>query len=333
MRFERSAFVSLLIFATLSLGSDRADARASSVIQLLKDPAALIRGPESPLHARVRALVSRFAPRVWLHARENERPIDPLRFIQAASLWKQDTWIQNQRVIERGAIDPAILNSGEWGAHFLKIEGKIEDSASAPVLWRLGEVISPTRILLEYWYHYAYSKAGKFGLGDHQGDWEGMSVVVELDPSAGEADRPIALFLAAHEGGAWHCASKLGWVQDTQGQLHPEVFAALGTHATYPSPGIFRTSCLIDRTGRGQAWDSWNQMRPLALEPYYGYSGAWGDVSWIPYMTGPRAPGPKKAIPRFDRVDRIPAGVMSSCELQPDESADPKRPDLRARFF
>src|SRR5690606_19242351 len=103
----------------------------------------------------------------------------------------------------------------------------------------------------------------------------------------------VAVFYAAQEGGGWKCPDEISWAddQDVLNPAHPVAFSAKGTHATYPSAGEHRSKFITDVTGHGSYWDGWRSLRPLVLEPYYGYSGAWGDVKLLSFISGPLVPG------------------------------------------
>jgi hypothetical protein len=162
---------------------------------------------------------------------------------------------------------------------------------------REGADSSKKRIVVEYWYHAPYNYATRIGIGNHQGDWEGVSMLIELEAKNGAlSHRLLASFFAKHESGTWKCASE---VSRSSENAHIEAFSAKGTHATYPAPGRHRNNVLTDETERGTAWDGWQNLKPLALEPYYGFSGAWGEPRFFSFMTGPLVPGPGyKPLPR-----------------------------------
>ncbi len=221
-----------------------------------------------------------------------------------------------------------------------------ESIAKVPIFWRLGKLPSfaqttqsrfPDRelVVIEYWYHLPYSFANRFGIGNHQGDWEGMAMLVELrlDPEQRLKHRLVAGYFASHEGGTWECGSSLSWSESDSDEpmralastqelparsLHPTVYTARGTHATYTAPGSYETRFITDRTGRGESWDTWNLVRPLELEPYYGYTGAWGDVNLFSFMSGPLVPGPGyKTLPKHDQSadPRLLSRIRRQCVL------------------
>lgn len=89
----------------------------------------------------------------------------------------------------------------------------------------------------DYWIFYRDNRpGGLFGqLDDHDGDWEGVTVVVDgLDPnSIGIA----YAYYASHNGGQWYDGNALIAAGALSiGGTHPADYVARGTHASYPAP-------------------------------------------------------------------------------------------------
>jgi hypothetical protein len=88
----------------------------------------------------------------------------------------------------------------------------------------------------DYWFFYRDNRpGGTFGqLDDHDGDWEGLTTVLDgLNPNA------VALayvYYAAHNGGAWYGANELlaSNSVDPDGRRAKD-YVARGTHASYPN--------------------------------------------------------------------------------------------------
>ncbi|MCM2324140.1 MAG: Vps62-related protein, partial [Oligoflexia bacterium] len=231
----------------------------------------------TPYQERVRneleATLKRYAPRLWWHPDERFGPMDPLEYFKRSTL-------QPLPGPRNGRRTASLQN-----ALYLRYEGAPPDFPRnaaailerAPLFWRVG---SPSgllgqappgkyRVLIEYWYYSPYNDTKPLGLGNHEGDWEGMAMLVEFGHDSSRLTHELkAAYYAAHEGGSWHCASELGWTEaHTPGGARPLAFSALGTHATYPREGRYRSTVLIDRAARGIPWDSWNRLLPLELEP------------------------------------------------------------------
>jgi hypothetical protein len=161
----------------------------------------------------------------------------------------------------------------------------------APVYYESGDLIKPgspvgTYAYLTYWFFYAYDQAPLHQ--NHEGDWEGMSVIF-AETSPGHY-RPVALGLNQHNG-----IQGLSWKERRFPQDRPHVFSAKGTHATYDH-ALRELAIPFDRTGGGMLWDTSTQMLPLADEPWRGYCGGWGQVGKeaalrLSLTTGPSGPG------------------------------------------
>jgi Vacuolar protein sorting-associated protein 62 len=89
---------------------------------------------------------------------------------------------------------------------------------------------SGTRIAIDYWWFLRYNA---FLIDLHEGDWEGVSVLVN---AAGT--RVQEVHFAAHAS-VWHYADD---VPTIDGSHHVRVYLARGSHAAYPKP--CSSSCL-----------------------------------------------------------------------------------------
>lgn len=279
---------------------------------MLREPARL---SSTRIRAEVDSVVAAYAPRIWWHTHERHEAMDPMTFVSRSSLWYRRRGGGLVRVSSRGTVQAAELARLQEDPErmFLKYEEQEAgrepvSSEKAPIFWRVSEhpvaarfpAKSPgrERLLIEYWYHSAYSDGPILGIGSHQGDWEGIAMLVDVLPAPDGKFRhePVAAYYAAHDGGQWHCANKLQWTTDG----HPVAYSALGTHATYATPGKRRRFLVaFDDTEAGRSWDSWENLRPLVNEPYFGFRGAWGDIAWLAFMSGPKVPDARfKFLPK-----------------------------------
>lgn len=155
----------------------------------------------------------------------------------------------------------------------------------APVYYESGDLVKPGSAVgeyayLTYWFFYAYDEAPLNQ--DHEGDWEGMSVIF-AETSPGHY-RPVELGLNQHSG-----TQGIAWKERHFRHDRPLVSSAKGSHATYERAST---------AGRVR-WDTSKQMLPLADEPWRGYCGGWGQVgkeAEFPllhpsFTTGPSGPG------------------------------------------
>jgi hypothetical protein len=77
---------------------------------------------------------------------------------------------------------------------------------------------------LDYWWFLRYNDAGNGSVFDHEGDWEGMALVLRA-----EVNRPVQwVEIAAHELIASYLPGVISWSAG-----HPRLFLARGTHAAY----------------------------------------------------------------------------------------------------
>ncbi len=109
-------------------------------------------------------------------------------------------------------------------------------------------------VILQYWFFYPFNnwRSGFFGVNDHEGDWEMISIYCSETHSDGaelpSVDRlvPEWVAYASHDFSGddlrrrWDDPEILK-VPDAQGNLHPVVFAGAGSHASYFSQGEYLT--------------------------------------------------------------------------------------------
>ncbi len=150
-----------------------------------------------------------------------------------------------------------------------------------------------------YWFFYPYNDFPvEGGLGDHEGDWERISVVTDAD------DRPQRVVYSQHEN---RCSENWQDVIGPDGR--PQVYVAAGAHGSYPKPGDYDNPAkfvpIDDHTSDGAKWETWRSIRDVEAQEWWRYRGGWGkkghDISLpgtgvIPadFMTGPVGPNPSK---------------------------------------
>ena len=315
--FRHSRLGSFLLIPVICTSVSGWCSDVNAIVEVLSRPE-LFR-EQGPIQSQAEELVSAYAPKYWFHS-EDPGPSDPIQFLADSSLWLRAPGAVDLKIVERGKLDPAELprlwkhpgparpsDSLNGSGLFLKRESlsisrspAASDWRGVPMLWRFGSRVRDDLFLIEYWFHADFSRGGPIGIGNHQGDWEGVAALVGARvPQPGVLlHRLVAMYFAAHEGGSWECAQDLEWVSDETGRRRPEAFSALGTHATYPKPGRNWNPLFLEDARRGKAWDTWKSLRPLALEPYFGFSGAWGEANNWAFMSGPMPPGSFKTMPR-----------------------------------
>jgi hypothetical protein len=211
------------------------------------------------------------APSLRLHPQEKFRPADPAIFFRAAAPAKE--------------------------AREFPLPAAAQPSSPAPWLWqksgsRITDLLPQDARwdLIEFWYFAPFNEAGLwFGFGDHESDWEGVALLLR--------DGALkAAYYSQHDGGQWYCAKDLE--KDPLGRI--VVYAALGSHASFPRPGIYRRGLFFlgsDEVAAGETLAM--ALRPLSGEPYAAFSGRWGRKSFLPWNNGPISPHPeRKFLPR-----------------------------------
>lgn len=266
------------------------------------------------------------APLVYLHPEEQYQPMSAQEFINRSELrWAHDSGCPDDKVADRCAVSSAKLGSGGYSKNttnllcmgnddsysttdntrprggdtggegfFLDLDNKHRKGSGtgAPVYYDYvpGKYVT-------YWFFYGYSQPP--GPDDvtsslsHEGDWE--SVTIMLD----KRGRPTHAIFYSH---GHPCSVPWGQVEKSGGR--PVIYSAEGSHASYPTAGNHPVDTPIpgvqvdDHTGKGSGWSTWNNLRNVRDQPWYGYGGAWGEVGNIKDTTGPQGPSRyKNAVP------------------------------------
>jgi hypothetical protein len=268
--------------------------------------------------------VRRYAPVVYLHPDDQDRPMSAHDFVAHSSLrWSHDGNCRDQAVAPEGRVDERKLGGGAYREQTRSnkislppchAEGRLirsnekarpredgvaggegffldlDDGArrgsgtAAPAYF----VYEPHRFV-SYFFLYGFNDSGR-PPGNHEGDWEQISV--RLD----DHDRAIAMAYYAH--GA---PRELAWRQVPRVLGHPAVYSANGSHASYPSAGTFDRALPAilsgkDHTARGgPVWRTQGLLLDARTQPWYGYGGGWGQVGAKELSTGPTGPRSKQA--------------------------------------
>ena len=164
-----------------------------------------------------------------------------------------------------------------------------------------------THVALQYWLWYPFNPySPTVAAGDvwqvHEGDWESVSVILDLE------GRPLLVGLSRHCAGA-----RREWREVQRRRQRPLVHVALGSHANYFGPGIFRhdPQCwprelrdvvrafgLVDRTARGSEVQPRLVVLRLRRHGWMRFAGTWGEDGYvhfpnnepIAYRGSPRGP-------------------------------------------
>lgn len=271
----------------------------------------------------------KFAPLVYIHSEEEYGPMNPMEFIRNSEL-RYRTRAGKTQTVGRGNRNPKELAKrlGIWGIPYVR-EGKATTANTRPrgsgnwydttrrwsrnwyIAYRgnargnlsrtgHGPISSPVYYdydskeqSITYWFFYARSVPNLNNIPDeqgaHQGDWE-RAVVYLHCTSKGIDLKSVKL----HQHNGPPHEAQVAFSGD-----HPVVYSARGSHATYG-----QTSAALaaqgeelpdrDRTDLGRPWYTWEALRPVRAQPWYGFGGAWGDIGNLVGTTGPQGPSSYK---------------------------------------
>jgi hypothetical protein len=148
----------------------------------------------------------------------------------------------------------------------------------------------PSPRSITYWFFYAYNEGPvNGGIDNHEGDWERISVKLNQNNQATE----VAYF--QHNGACVLPWSGQGRTAPRTEAGHPIVHSADGSHASYPQAGTYAVPTPVgdaqDHAAKGgPLWGTWNNLRDVTSEAWYGFGGAWGEVGNFDFTTGPLGP-------------------------------------------
>ena len=159
------------------------------------------------------------------------------------------------------------------------IEQQLRSARARPtVYFHLAYQPGQGRVAIEYWLFYLYNDF----YDQHEGDWEGVTVVLQNGA-------PLGAAYLQHQGQAW-----VGWSALSKSGTHPVVYVARGSHADYPKAGSYSIRvCWTSRYGRqcapspkvDVADGRGSTLAPTSydLQSFggLGYSGSWGSGNYV----------------------------------------------------
>jgi hypothetical protein len=275
-------------------------------------------------------LLARFAPKVWLHTAEDQRPVNVNWLLARATLRYSHTQCSDDEILRVGDVTVANLTEQRhknkhdavtwppWDAcdhygdyqlsnyhtgrgkdtFFLEYPGDTHHGASNPRDWEIyGHVYSvASGIVVQYWQLYSWNDS--VATINHEGDWEFTAVLLD------QAEKPTRVAYSRHGKVRVYLPQDVSWEGD-----HLVTYAANGSHAQYPDTRVGDVcglhtgdvpSGVADRCNRGTAWDTWAAARPIVNvgergRPRSGsnwirYSGLWGEIGESATTSGPRGP-------------------------------------------
>jgi uncharacterized repeat protein (TIGR01451 family) len=281
-----------------------------------------------------------YAPNVHLHPHDTYRPMDPSVFVRHSKLRFALDRCPDKTVHPRLDTDAEVAKLAAGGYRWRRdcLIGKMNirsnQLTALPVWdnphhvpknlragffldlddgWRKG--VDPTvnstlplyysyekNRFIAYWFFYGFNNRR---LDKHEGDWE--KIVVSL--KRGDKAKSVSYYqhYCNPDGSdfgtqSWSKMLSKGYL--TQ-RTHPQVWSAIGSHASYPKnvhKEVFPcgpTKGGLDQTaGGGPVWHTWDaQLINASTADWFGYGGSWGERKAIAgtkysFGWGPLGPSP-----------------------------------------
>lgn len=226
------------------------------------------------------ALLRRFAPVVLLDPGEKALPVGTEWLLARSDL--EPAHAPRRRVLAASA-----LGMISWPGPVEHPAARLHPRAAArrgspdPADWEVYGHAYPADgggVILQYWFFYAFNDA--YGLFDHEGDWEHVSVRLSAEHA------PEGAWYARHydsQPGVW-----FRWTDLTRDGDHPVVLSARGTHASYASPAevpFWERTCGTAAGAGCPVWRTWEGgtggvvnvgERAAPRAPFIAWPGRWG---------------------------------------------------------
>jgi hypothetical protein len=144
------------------------------------------------------------------------------------------------------------------------------------------------KLWLQYWLFYYYNSFQRFGVGNHEGDWEMVQVGMDGNQN------PDSVTFAAHDS-AYGC----GWSQVDHGGPsgdQPIAYVAARSHAAYPHSGSTETIPFL--TTDDHRGDGVYKVLPAesmrTTDRWTGWKGRWGASRSDAFPNFPSPPNPSQ---------------------------------------
>ncbi|SFT00474.1 jacalin-like lectin [Marininema halotolerans] len=177
--------------------------------------------------------------------------------------------------------------------------------------------VNPTTADIKYyiWYPYNRGKISKNlesfasffgihgGIGNHVGDWEGISIRLEN----GQPTRTEINYHSWSKMYDWKDIPKVD-------ASHVVTYSAQGSHGMWKDPGeheyyqikvpvLGKIDGLVDKTSKGKAWNTWNALEAYDMDQKQGLSGK----KWPTWMSADT----KSTLPGKNPADPMSGGIAS----------------------
>jgi len=175
--------------------------------------------------------------------------------------------------------------TGDTSHFYLQVDDVHVYQGSKPSIVPVYAHVSPAvnnahtgYISVQYWFFYAFNGPIDGWFGQHEGDWEHISLII--DNSTLEVQE--AYFAAHSHESLWMNKSEVTFIDKT----HPVVYSALHSHASYPSPGVKHRKVAAGLAsdyckGGGAVWhpepvNVGERGKPMPGASWLLFNGKWG---------------------------------------------------------
>ena len=273
-----------------------------------------VAGGAAPAPPSLATLLARHVPILVLHPAERFRPVPVAGFLADSDLQRKAAtgWEKVEAPLPTGGpdlrLDQRSCRAIE-GVAASPCYAQAQEAHRAPAVVYGAAFRKKNRIDLQYWLWYpwnVYSPSVPAGeiWQVHEGDWEAVSVIVDLQ------GRPLVVGLSSHCDG-----TRRDWAKAPKRGTRPLVYVALGSHANFFRPGEhpLDPACWteqviaiieaygtrpVDHAGSGRVVRP-KLIRVTTTSPrWMAFAGTWGEDAFIHfpnndpilYGTGPRGP-------------------------------------------
>jgi hypothetical protein len=266
----------------------------------------------------IQEAIVRYAPLVFLAPGETYRPADASDFIRNSRLrWSHDSGQPDDEIADKGHVSAKRLGKGGYSdqvenivgqrhgpqihsyqdcrpnddkgdggneGFFLDLDNRWHKSAGTGTNMPVYHDAVAGHYIT-YWFFYKFNAGpASGGIDNHEGDWEHISVRLNA------SNRATEVAYSQHGGDKIY-----KWKDVPKHGTHTVVYSAKGSHASYATPGSHPTDfpSVDDTTGAGAQWKTWQHLKRVRAQHWYGYGGAWGEVgdrNPVTDTTGPQGP-------------------------------------------
>jgi hypothetical protein len=136
---------------------------------------------------------------------------------------------------------------------------------------------------LSYWLLFGRGEAKDPKTGKpvpHEGDWERIDVLLRRGQKAASF---FPVNVRYRIDGDFKTVAWVGADRRGSGSTHPVAFLVRAAHTPYPHAST---------TDKRVAWRTWDRLRSVRREPWFGYGGGWGAFGFTAAESGPLGPSP-----------------------------------------